>query len=90
MHGELDVQTSNASVEVRNLEGSAEVRTSNGGVRAEAVRGAFEAYTSNGGINVQLLSSEPGGAVTLGSSNASIELSLGAGHRNDVRISLHQ
>lgn len=86
MRGELDVQTSNAGVEVRNLEGSSVVRTSNGGVRAEGVRGGFEAYTSNGGINVQLLSSEPGRAVTLESSNAGIELSLGADHRNDVRI----
>ncbi|MBC8167355.1 MAG: hypothetical protein H7Y20_15985, partial [Bryobacteraceae bacterium] len=83
----LEVETSNASVELNSHDGSAIVHTSNGSVRADQVRGYFEATTTNSSISARLTDPEPGKPLKLESSNGSITIELAAVKNNDIRAS---
>jgi DUF4097 and DUF4098 domain-containing protein YvlB len=87
LDGPLDATTSNATIELTQVNGNVTAHTSNGAVRADGVKGAIEATTSNGSINVRLSNPEQGRPIRLASSNGSIELALDRINGNDVRAS---
>jgi len=67
---EVDLVTSNGSIEVHGIEASGLLHTSNGKVVLDEVKGDFDATTSNGDIEVTIME----GIATLRTSNGSVTL----------------
>jgi DUF4097 and DUF4098 domain-containing protein YvlB len=85
LHGSLDAQTSNAAVDLIDIEGDVTARSSNGHIHAEGLRGGFDANTSNAGVNAKI--SRMDRAVRVETSNGAVDLSLPPDVKNDVRVS---
>lgn len=73
--GDVNIRTSNGGMTIYNIKGKGKFETSNGGIEAKSVSSIISARTSNGKINVELLSTQQGGA-DLSTSNASITCSI--------------
>ena len=63
------VNTSNGTIRIENVEGAAHVRTSNGGVRTRSLKGEIDVITSNGTIEI----SDSYGPVQLATTNGNIK-----------------
>ena len=87
LRGDVELVTSNGSVDVRELDGPIVIRTSNGHVQVDEIRGALQATTSNGGIDARLRRPEPHRPVRLSSSNGHIQLTMDSVEDNEVRAS---
>lgn len=72
---QVDLRTSNGSIEVQGIQRSATLRTSNGRIVLSGVKGEFEARTSNGSIEFSG-DMVPGGANELRTSNGSISVTF--------------
>ena len=89
-----NLQTSNASIQISNLEGSHEFRTSNGSVTVENVAGMIAGTSSNGSITVtncndvidlkssngRITTKDCNGKIVLKTSNGSLNLTNLNGH----------
>lgn len=72
---QIDLRTSNGSIEVEGIKESGSIRTSNGKIVLNDVSGAFEARTSNGSIEFEG-ELTPGGNNELRTSNGSVSVEL--------------
>ncbi len=84
--GDVNIRTSNGGMIIYNIKGNGKFETSNGGIEARSVSSIVSARTSNGKINVELLSTQQGGA-DLSTSNASITCSLSRKLNLDIHAS---
>ena len=82
--GDVDVTTSNGSIDVGQFQGAAILHTTNARIKAEGVRGAFEGTTTNGSIDVNIAELDAGKPLRLESSNASINVALDKWKNNDI------
>jgi Putative adhesin len=71
----VDLHTSNGSIEVVDIQNSGKLRTSNGRISLENVKGEFEVSTSNGDIDFRG-EMTAGGMNQLTTSNGSVEVTL--------------
>ena len=85
LRGSLDAQTSNASVDVIDVEGDVIAHSSNGHIHAEGLRGGFDARTSNAGVNARVARADR--SIRIETSNGGVELTLPDGLSSDVRVS---
>ena len=85
VEGDIEATTSNSSIELAQSKGAASLRTSNGRIKADNVRGSFDAHTSNSSIDAQVAELESGRALTLDTSNGSINLVMDSFKGNDIR-----
>jgi DUF4097 and DUF4098 domain-containing protein YvlB len=82
--GSLDATTSNASVELENVDGDATVHSSNGHIQAERLRGSLEASTSNASITASI--GEARRPVRLDTSNGGVDLTLPPHFESDAHV----
>jgi hypothetical protein len=64
------IETTNGSIELKDVSGEVSLRTSNGSIDVEDLDGILDAFTSNGSIDVENVS----GKVNVTTSNGSIEI----------------
>lgn len=81
---DVEVDTVNGKVHVRDLEGHVEADTTNGGIEVEDVRGSVDAGTTNGGIRVLLADVSGDRSMRFSTTNGGIHLTL----PRDVRATL--
>jgi DUF4097 and DUF4098 domain-containing protein YvlB len=70
INGTIGAQTSNGSLELKNIEGSADVRTSNGSITIDSVNGNVTAENSNGSVELKNID----GSADVRTSNSSIRI----------------
>ncbi len=83
LKGNLDAQTSNASIELTAIDGDAVVHTSNGRIQVDRVTGTVDATSSNASIHAEVGRADR--PVRAETSNGSIELTIPANYRGDLR-----
>jgi DUF4097 and DUF4098 domain-containing protein YvlB len=85
----LDLDTSNGRIELREIEGTVEAQTSNGSIEGEDIRGDVHADTSNGSIHLEDVS----GTVEAGTSNGRVTVRNAGGdircHTSNGSIQMH-
>ncbi len=75
INGDAFLTTSNGEMKVYNIQGKVKLETSNGAIEAKNIKRISGARTSNGKINVEILSTQEGGADIV-TSNGSISCSI--------------
>lgn len=73
---DVEVRTTNGSLEVREVAGRVEARSTNGAIKVAGVRGTVDAATTNGGIAVELAELEPGRGMKFSSTNGGIRVTV--------------
>jgi DUF4097 and DUF4098 domain-containing protein YvlB len=74
---DLDLETSNGGITVKDVKGELDLHSSNGGLSLEDVAGSVRARTTNGGITATFTGERAeGDGIELSTTNGSIELSL--------------
>ncbi|MFC1730338.1 DUF4097 domain-containing protein [candidate division KSB1 bacterium] len=81
---DLDITTTDGSVEVDNVSGTIQAMTSEGPIRLNRVRGPITAYTTNAGIVIFIADPEVDD-IELSTTNADIELNLPGTAHIDVQ-----
>jgi hypothetical protein len=84
LRGDVDARTSNNSIEIEEVKGAATLKSSNGRIKIDSVGGPLDAETSNNSISARL-DSAPAAETKLHTSNGSIDLTLGASPKADIR-----
>ena len=85
--GDLEVQTSNGSIDATDAKARPTLRTTNGAVNVEGLRGALETTTSNGRIRARIAQTDPGKPLRASTTNGSIDLAVESFTDNDIRAS---
>jgi Toastrack DUF4097 len=83
LKGNLDAQTSNGGIELIAVDGDVVLHTSNGRIQVDRVTGRVDATSSNASIRADI--SRPDRTVRAETSNGSIELTIPANYRGDLR-----
>ena len=83
LKGNLDAQTSNGGIELIAVDGDAVVHTSNGRIQVDRVTGTVDATSSNASIRAEVGRADR--PVRAETSNGSIELTIPANYRGDLR-----
>jgi hypothetical protein len=83
LKGNLDAQTSNGSVELVAIDGDVVAHTSNGRIQVDRVTGTVDATSSNASIHADI--GRPDRMVRAETSNGSIELTIPANYRGELR-----
>ena len=73
---DLDLNTTNGSIEIGTVEGQLRANTTNGNVEIDGVQGSVSVRTTNGGIDVELTSSDDSEDLLYTTTNGSINISL--------------
>jgi len=73
---DLQIKSTNGSVEAANVKGNIKLESTNGKIRAHDIAGELQAYTTNGSIRAEMSSIDPKGEMDLTTTNGSIKLYL--------------